>query len=71
MYGALREIMKEDLLQEWQDGRQSGRMEERNNFVARMINAGRPGSEISLFTDLGRQDIDKIARKMNRTVYWN
>ena len=67
MYGALREIMKEELLQE----RQEGRKEEQNTFAERMISAGKPGSEISLFTDLGRQDIDKIARKMNRTVYWN
>ena len=78
MYGALREIMKEELLREREEGRKEEQkesmrkqLEMQNNFVVRMINAERPGNEISLFTDLGRQDIDKIARKMNRTVYWN
>ena len=78
MYGALREIMKDELLREREEGRKEERKESLrkqeemlNNFVVRMISAGKPGSEISLFTDLGRQDIDKIARKMNRTVYWN
>ena len=89
MYGALREIMKEELLREREEGRKEERkesmrkqeemqkesmrkqLEMQNNFVARLISVGRPGNEISLVTDLGRQDIDKIARKMNRTVYWN
>ena len=90
MYGALREIMKDDLLREREEGRkemqqemqqemqreiqrESQRMQQKmqNNFVERMINLGKPGDEISLVTDLGRQDIDKIARRMNRTVTWN
>ena len=101
MYGALREIMKDDLLREREEGRKEERKESLrkqeeirtemqkemqkeslriqqemrqgtfNTVAERMISAGKPGSEISLFTDLGRQDIDKIARKMNRTVYWN
>ena len=86
MYGAIREIMKDDLLRAWQEGYKEGYeearkerqrrqqeawKEEQSTVAERMINLGKPGSEISLVTDLGRQDIDKIAQKMNRTVYWN
>ena len=42
-----------------------------NTVAERMINAGMPGSEISLITSLSRSVIDGIARKLNRTVMWN
>ena len=42
-----------------------------NTVAERMINAGMPGSEISLITSLSRSVIDSIALKLNRTVVWN
>ena len=63
MYGVLREIMKDDFVKERQDTL--------NSVAERMISAGKPGDEISLFTTLKRQDIDRIARRLNRTVSWN
>ena len=39
-------------------------------MAERMINAGKPGDEISMFTNLGRQDIDVIATRLHRTVSW-
>ena len=63
MYGVLREIMKDDLVKERQDAL--------NTVAERMINAGKTGDEISLFTSLDRQDIDGIAHRLNRTVSWN
>ena len=63
MYGVLREIMKDDFVKERQDTL--------NTVAERMISAGKPGDEISLFTTLKRQDIDRIARRLNRTVSWN
>ena len=75
MYGVLREIMKDDFVKErqegWQEGRQEGQLDMMNSVAERMISAGKPGDEISLFTTLKRQDIDKIARRLNRTVSWN
>ena len=41
-----------------------------HTVAERMIRAGKPGEEISLFTSLGRQDINTIAMRMNRTVSW-
>ena len=75
MYGVLREIMKDDFVRERQEGRQEGWQEGQldimNSVTERMIRAGKPGDEISLFTTLKRQDIDRIARRLNRTVSWN
>ena len=79
MYGVLREIMKDDFVKErqegrqegWQEGRQEGQLDMMNSVAERMISAGKPGDEISLFTTLKRQDIDRIALRMNRTVSWN
>lgn len=42
-----------------------------NRVVARMINAGRPGSEIINFTELDRPAIDAIAKGIGRAVTWN
>ena len=39
-------------------------------MAERMINAGKSGDEISLFTNLGRSDIDGIASRLHRTVSW-
>ena len=39
-------------------------------MAERMINAGKSGDEISLFTSLGRSDIDGIASRLHRTVCW-
>ena len=39
-------------------------------MAERMINAGKSGDEISLFTNLGRSDIDGIASRLHRTVCW-
>ena len=66
MQGVLREIMHDELVKE----RQEGVREAKVDFVERMINAGRPGDEISLFTALGRQDIDAIASKLKQKVSW-
>ena len=63
MYGVLREIMKDDFVKERQDTL--------NTVAERMISAGKPGDEISLFTNLERQDIDRIAHRLNCTVTWN
>ena len=63
MYGVLREIMKDDFVKERQDTL--------NSVAERMISAGKPGDEISLFTTLKRQDIDRIAHRLNRTVSWS
>ena len=35
-----------------------------------MINDGMSGDKISMFTSLGRQDIDGIAARLHRTVSW-
>ena len=71
MYGVLREIMKDEFVKERQEGRQECQLDMMNSVAERMISAGKPGDEISLFTTLKRQDIDKIARRLNRTVSWN
>ena len=67
MYGVLRDIMKDDLVKE----REEERLNTLNTVAERMINAGVAGDEIALATNLPRQDIDTIARGLNRTVSWN
>ena len=39
-------------------------------MAERMIKDGMPGDKISLFTSLGRSDIDGIASRLHRTVSW-
>ena len=53
------------------DGRREGAAGAFRTMAERMINAGKPGNEIRLFTNLGRQEIDVIAARMNRTVSWS
>ena len=59
--------MKNDFIRE----RQEGQLEALNTIAERMINAGKAGDEISLFTNHGRKDIDSIAYSLNCTVSWN
>ena len=67
MYGALRELFRDDFIKE----RQEERMGTLNTVAELMIKDGMPGDKISRFTNLGRKDIDTIAHRLNRTVNWN
>ena len=55
----------------WKEGREDGVSETCKAVAARMIGAGRPGSEILLFTNLPRKEINAIARQLNRSVDWS
>ena len=78
MYEAVLSIFQKDLDQKFEDGRQEGLREGLRDgadnafrtMAERMIQAGKPGGEISMFTNLGRSDIDVIAKRLNRTVSW-
>ncbi len=53
------------------EGKQEGAKDMLNKVAERMIRAGRPGEEIVSFTDLGRDAIDSIGKKMKINVVWN
>ena len=53
-----------------QQGEKNGEANAYRVMAERMISAGKPGDEIRMFTNLGRQDIDVIAKRLNRTVSW-
>ena len=71
---ARRESRQEGLRDGRREGRREGLRDGADNafktMAERMIQAGKPGGEISLFTNLGRSDIDIIAKRLNRTVSW-
>ena len=51
--------------------KREGAAEERTTVAERMIHDGLSGDKISLFTQLERKDIDKIAKRIHRSVSWN
>ena len=74
MYEAVLSIFQKDIDQKLETVRREslrdGADNERRATAERMIQAGKPGGEISMFTNLGRSDIDVIAKRLNRTVSW-
>ena len=63
-------IKREGIREGRQEGIREGTADAFNAVAERMINAGKAGDEIRMFTNLGRQDIDVIAKRLNRTVSW-
>ena len=66
----IREGRQEGIREGLQQGEKNGEANAYRVMAERMISAGKPGDEIALFTNLGRQDIDVIAKRLNRTVSW-
>ena len=54
-----------------EDVRREGAADAYRTMAERMINAELPGDMISMLTQLGRHDIDVIAKRLNRTVSWD
>ena len=70
MRKGLHEGMREGMREGLQQGEKNGEANAYRAMAERMINAGKAGDEIQMFTNLGRQDIDVIAKRLNRTVSW-
>ena len=70
----IREGKREGILEGLRDGLEQGEKNGEANayrmMAERMIQDNMPGDKISLFTNLGRHDIDVIARSLNHTVNW-
>lgn len=55
----------------FQEGRQEGADDVYRTMAERMIRDGMPGDKISMFTNLGRNEIDVIATGIKHPVTWN
>ena len=82
MYEAVFSIFRENIENVWQEGKREGRQEGRqegrkegaadafSEVAERMIKEGMPGNQIAAFTNLGRRDIERIAKRLKKTVIW-
>ena len=66
----IREGRQEGIREGLQQGEKNGEANAYRVMAERMIKDDMPGDKIALFTNLGRQDIDVIAKRLNRTVSW-
>ncbi len=53
------------------EGKKEGRQDHANETAERMIQANEPGDKIALYTGLEKNDVDRLARKMNTVLVWN
>ncbi len=54
-----------------EEGRKEGRQDHAKETAKRMIRANEPGDKIALYTGLEKNDVDRLARKMNMVLVWN